>query len=338
MKKQTLLLIAGSLLLTGSLFAQASQIDALQQQERSRDLTEVEKQRYASGGVPALYEGEMEDLGPQLLLVRKPKPKLWEFYADVQAYHSTNVALAENFTTNSDVLVTTGQFSYLIGKRKFFDWDMNSTVGVRYQLFRYDFVSNDKGSLGNGTSEIDALDFDSRAIFANAVFTKGKWRASTSLTYTSLVSAHATEGNFYYEWVPAWSLGRLYEISPKLSLFAMYDGNYRETTTPGNRAFGISDGFSDKTDHAINAIFTRQLENNFVLQSSLRGQYSYYTDESRSRTDFLFSANSTLSYQWNEYVSLRIYASYEKRDSDETVTADYDNFNIGTGISGVYQF
>lgn len=324
-------------LLTPSLHAQASS-DLLQQSDRMRDLTSQERHEFTQQGLPELYEGELEDLGPQLLLLRQMKRQPWVLLTDLQLYSTSNASLNAPEKTRSHVFAWTTQVAYLFTKREFRGWEVQPTLGMRYQLFRYGMLKHDDKALRPGTTAVDALDFESRAAFADLTLTKEMLRASFGLSYTSLVAAHGTEGNFYYEWLPNWSFGRAFQVNETDFLFAMYDGAYHISTTPGNRAFNIRDDNADKVDNALNLIYTRQLNDSFSLQPSLRFQRSDYTASGRSRRDYISTVSLSANYTLNKYFDCRVFGSYERRESTEAATPDYRNLNLGLGLSGVYKF
>lgn len=326
------------LLLSATGLCAQNSAELLQQTERIRGLTETEQASTGETTVPEFYEGEMEDLGPQLLLLRKRVRKAWQLFLDFQTYHTTNVSLAELNETGSNVFVSTAELAYLIPEGKFEGWKVNSRFGVRYQVFRYGMWNGDDKSLGGGGAAVDVLDFNARSGFANMAFTRGNWRIGTSLTYTSLVEAHGTGGNFYYEWIPAWSLGRLFIINDKTSLYALYDGNWRTTETPANDNFGLDEDTADKTDHALGLILTRQLSQKWSLQPALRLQRSFYTAQARDRNDWIGTVSANLNYTIDAHFSIRAFTSYEIRESSEPATTDYENWNFGSGLSGVLKF
>lgn len=323
-----------------AVFAHAQQTsrDLLQQSDRMRTLTQAEQQSYTRQGIPELYEGELDDLGPQLLLLEAIKRQPWQFLFDLQVYNTKNVSLTETNETSSNVFVWTTQLAYLLNKREFQGWEVQPTLGARYQLFRYGMINADDRPIAPGTTAVDSLDFDSRSLYGDLVFTRGMWRVGFSLTYTSLISAHATEGNFYYEWLPSLSIGRAYQWGERDVFFVAWDTSYHISETPGNAVFTLDEGIADAVDTSLSLIHTHSLTPQWNIQPSLRLQRSYYTATGRDRQDTLATATLTTNYMIHERFSLRAFTSYEMRDSTETTTADYQNANVGLGFSGVFKY
>lgn len=331
------LLIAALAFSGACVYAQSSASELLQQSERTRTLSANERQNLEKKTVPQLYEGELEDLGPQLLLLEKVKRKLFEVYVDFQLYRSSNATLSE-MHTSTDVFVGTAQMAYLFKPTKFQGGDVNTRIGVRFQSFMYGTLGNDDTPILPGTAPVDSLDFFSRSAFADLAWTRGMWRVTAGLTYTSLVGAHGNEQNFYYEWVPAWSIGRLHPINDNWTAFYLYDGALHLSTTLTQRAFNGDDDVDRKIDNALSAIFTRKLGERLSFQPSARLQVSEYLANNRARTDYIASLVATIQYQITEEVSGRIFTSYDARESDEPATADYRNNNVGLGVSGYVKF
>ncbi len=331
-----------SLLLTlgmaASVYAQSS-AEVLQQSDRMRNLTSTEKQNYATKGVPSLYEGELDDLGPQFLLTEEQKRQRFQFLTDVQLFHSSNVDQREINRTETNVFVWTSQASWDIIKKDVQGWEAVPTVGFRYQKFQYGLAGKKNQTLFGGNA-VDTMDFDNRSAYTEVSFSKGMWRSTIGATYNSLIAGHGTQGNFYYEWVPAWNLSRAFQLTDKTVLVGMFDTAYHASRTHGmfDRNNNLNLDYGDKWDNGVSVVVIQSLTERLSAQVGASCQYSEYLDNVRDRGDWLGTVNGSLNYNFNKWIGIRMFTSYDVRDSSETTAEDYENWNVGGGVTGVVRF
>ena len=98
-------------LVSGGLHAQdASRVTGSSESaERRRKAMPPEPSKDKSKEIPTLYEGETDDLGPQLLLLEAERHRWFSALADLQNYYTSNAALTESPVTATDVSVLTAQ-------------------------------------------------------------------------------------------------------------------------------------------------------------------------------------------------------------------------------------
>jgi len=300
----------------------------LERQRKARELQESREEK-----VPELFEGEMEDLGPQYLLLRKPKWKHWDFYTDLQWYYTSNATLAENQGKSSDVTAWTAQLVFRPGKlENFAGGEAIPRFGGRLQTFRYGQVRGDDEVIRGVV--IDFSDFNARTLFAEMQWRRGAWAATGGFRFSDLQS-RSTDTSFYRENMLYWSASRTVELEPTRLLQFAYDGTYRVTKVDpfANRP----SNWNDRTEHALMAMATLVYYERLILQPSVRTQWTEYIRTPRDRTDFVHSASMNVSYYFTPQISARVFMSGDMRESTED-NADYANYNMGLGTTFTLRF
>jgi len=287
--------------------------------------------------VPMLYEGELEDTGPQYLLAAKPKHKWFNISSDFQIYRTDNATLAPNNTGASDVSVLTLQG---VVQGEVMDWFGVQAVprgGFRYQSFWYGALSGRDHRIGPaGGLPVKNNDFMTYTPFGEVNLQKGSILGSFGVRYAAFTNDNAvTSGTFYQEWVPYWLAGYQWSIAQNQNLTAQYDGDFRFTNSQSGGLQPV--GWNDRTDHAFSLIYNYILGGNWVIQPSYRFQYSYYTYSARQRNDVYNTLSLVVAYYFNDWAAVRFLTSYEWRSSSE-LGNNYQNYNIGVGANLSYSF
>lgn len=283
--------------------------------------------------VPALYEGELEDLGPQYLLMRKPVHKYFDFYTDLQWYYTSNATLAENNAGPSDVMVWSNQLAFLPGDIEGFrDGTLKPRLGFRYQVFRYGQIKGDD-KLING-NQVDLNDFQARTPFAELLWTKDKWGISAGYRFTDLRS-RSTDTSFYRENVFYWSVGRQFPLKNDYMFQLIYDGDYRITHT--DPAPLQPTDINNRTNQAVTGVLTKVINSRWIIQPSVRGQFSKYTESPVSRQDWTLSGTLNVAYYFTQRLSARGFINLDRRRSSQ-VNSSYDNYNLGVGSTFTFRF
>lgn len=308
---------------------QIDQVDTTDRNLPKRSETPLSQRRE----VPTLYEGELEDLGPQYLLIQNPPRDWFEFFADLQIYSSDNATLSENNAEGSDLLAFTAQAAWLPYAGKQFGGKIQTRLGYREQYFFYGTFSGQEATV-NGTPAED-LDFTNRQPFADLTYTCGALSVNLGIRYSELRN-RKSDSRFYTEVVPTWSLAYEIELSQKSLLTLAYGGEYRFTDS---ESFGLlPDNWNDQTKHGLSATYSRLLSDNLIVQASGGLDYAHFTHKDRSRNDLLGFTNLTLAYFFTDHLSARLFTSYEARESSEALTDDYSNWNLGGGGSLNWSF
>ena len=112
-----------------------------------------------------------------------------------------------------------------------------------------------------------------------------------------------------------------------------YQGSYRFTEVGDNPR----DDVNDRTDHVLFVSYNQALTPQLVVQPYYRFQFTHYT-KGGSRNDVFNTAGLSLNYFFTENISLRAFASYERRESDDPIQADYDKVDGGVGLNLYFRF
>ena len=299
---------------------------------------------FNQGKVPALYDGELEDLGPQYLLVAKPKVahKWFTATADWQTYYTNNAALAPNNKGASDVSVATAQLMAQAAAYTFGDLQVQPRVGFRYSAYWYGVLSGRDSRVGG--VPVKYSDFMTYTPFAEASYQYGNFLGSTGVRYSAFTNdTKISEGTFYQEWAPYWLFGYQWQISKSQMLLVQYDGDFRFSNT-ANPTGLLTTGINDRTDNAVSVIYSYILGGKWAFQPTYRYQRSYYTDSKSNpipgegrRDDTYNTVSLVVAYYFTDWCAARVFTSYEWRNSSAPGN-DYRVANAGLGASLNYKF
>ncbi len=282
---------------------------------------------------PQILEDELFDLGPQFLLKEKQKRFNFLFESELRFSVSSNTTFVEDDPDSSTLTIFSNTLSIAPSATK--SWNsgnLSLKAGLRYQFFRYGLLSDDNKLVSN--LAVDSNDFDTFVPFANINYLRKNFFSSLSLRYLNIEN-RATDSHSYNEIVPYWTAGLFYNLSINQSLLIKYDGNWRETDT---ESAGLqADGWNDRSDHAISLIY-RISKGKLIFEPSIRFQYSKYTYSTRDRDDYYAGISGSAYYSINQFLTLRVFSTYEFRESSETTTADYELGEIGLNLNANFRF
>lgn len=308
-------------------FAQVpGQVERMQQYNQQQVDTRIPTaQDAASQLAPELYEGESSDLGPQFIVRAKPRRKWIEATADSQYYYTSNMLLTEQNPIDTTILVNTVQVAlaptpFEVGEDKF-----APRLGFRYQWYNY--------GLDKTSNQLNNFDFDVETVFTDLRYKfKDNWYVAAGFEWNRLLAHEgptADYAEFYKEYDPSWTIGKYFPITESMFFSMEYQGVYHMTVVDPTPAQNIN----DRIDHGVRLAFTQELIPNLYLQPYFRFLYTDYVNVNGSRNDYLFSVGCAFSYVITDWMSVRTFASYDNKESDEPIIADYDNINAGGGIS-----
>jgi hypothetical protein len=312
---------------------------------RQRELTATPGKEKKPATIPSLYEGEVDDVGPQLLLLEAPPHDWFLAVADAQTYYTSNATLSETATW-SDVTVLTAQAG--INARPFSVGSGKVAVsgGYRYQNFLYGIASaRTNHDIAAGAGKIDSLDFSTHTGFLNAEWTQGGWSAGTGLRYSTYIS-DSNDKTTYQEWSPSVHGGYRFTLSERDFLSVDADADYRRSHTHLPSPFGDILGYdmNDRYDLGMNIAYTHIFGEHILVQPAYRFQFSNYTEGGSTasvgagREDYYHTFSLTVGYYFNGHFSMRLFGSAEFRDSSEATIADYSNYNAGIGAMASITF
>ena len=289
-----------------------------------------------------LYDGELEDSGPQLLLLEPPPHDWVQLLCDTQIYFTSNAAMSERNRTSTDVFVLTAQGAVTPKPLNFAQGKIFSSAGFRYQYFRYGLLGGSDKTIGNSYLPVDSMDFEAFTPYIQLDWRLGPWFIGLGTRFSAYVSRD-TNHTTYQEWAPSLQAARTFSVGDSGQIAIGTDFTYRLSHSFLPPGVSLPPGWflSDQNDRynlGLNASYTHTLGENWMIQTAYRYQFSGYTQAQVSRHDHYHVLSLTVGYYANEHLSLRGFCSGEFRDSTDPVVSDYKNFNAGFGLMGVLRF
>ena len=301
-------------------------ISAMQGANTRTKATTLLKRAITEQIAPELYPGEMDDVGPQFLLVptqgaAAPAGHKWfEAFIDTQLYYTSNATLTENGNADTGLMVSTLQAAINLPTFDLLGGQVAAKAGYRHQWWLY--------SLNDSGSGLNDFDFAVSTIFLQARHTFGEqWAAGLGLDYNRLLSRENDWTEFYTELVPSWYVERNFAFGEKAALTAGLYGAYHWTHTDDPIAH-----INDRLDTSIGIAYSYELAPGLIAQPYYRIQWSHYTANS-DRNDLYNTLGFGLNYALGEHASLRTFIGYENRESTDTLIADYGKWDSGAGLT-----
>lgn len=280
---------------------------------------------------PELYPGEIDDVGPQFLVLRDqpqadgkavaPAKHQWlDGYADWQFFYTSNALLTEKANQDTNVMVLTLQAAVTPPPFSLAGGTATARVGYRHQWWLY--------SLDNTANQLNNFDFALGTAFVSLRNSwDEKWVATLELDYNRYLSADDNWSEFYIELAPTWSIERNFMLTEKCVLTAGYYGAYHWTQTDPQPVQHIN----DRLDTALGVTITAELMPKLFAQAYYRAQWSHYTENS-DRNDIYNDLGAALIYAPSDWASIRTFVSWENRNSTDPAVSDYQLWNAGGGI------
>ncbi len=284
--------------------------------------------------VPVLFPGEEADLGPQYIVRKVPRRKWIDVLFDSQYFYTSNAFLSEPPVgqTDTTLMISTAQFAVAPTAYEVGEGAIAPRVGFRYQWYNY--------GLGTDSTFVNNFDFDSMTVFTDVRYFWKEWIFGVGFDWNRLLSHEpptADYAEFYKEYVPAWYVTRVFNISETQQFYIDYWGDYRFTEV--SSFFGLPTDLNDRMDQNLRFTYTQEVIENLYIQPFARFQYTYYTESVNSdRNDVFGSVGLTINYAINNWFSVRTFVNYDMRESDAPLVPDYTNLNAGGGVSGFISF
>ena len=282
-----------------------------------------------SNSVPALYEGESSDVGPQSIVQARKRRTLFEAYADVQYFYTDNVLLTERNPLDTWVLASTVQAAFAPTPYAVGNGTLAPRVGYRHQWFDFGM---DGEKIPNSPLKLRDLDFNAQTVFAGALWTRGNWTFSGGVDADRLMETDGYK-QFYSELVPNWSAERVFPLCEHSALAIGYNGDYRFThIQPQFLEFATSDA-NDRTDHTLALTFTQVLCKHAVFQPYYRMQYTHFiTYPQGPRNDYLNTVGAGLYWVPCPNFSVRTFVDYDLLVCGNPNVPNYRKLDAGVGI------
>ena len=362
-------LICGLGILAAALLVRAQNNPASSQNDAVRQQNQVEQNRrelVPGDNVPALFEDEDADLGPQSIL-RQRKHRWFRISGDEQFYYTDNMFfesddLARLFGRPEPVeaAVSVATLEAALQSRpcvtRFASY--RAEAGYRHQFFNYFGDDEDLGSPGFGVPrlQLSDFDFDASTAFADVLAQTAHYQFRVGFEYGRLLGNERTPTGtiidddyteFYRELVPRWSVQRNFRIHDRSQLSIAYLGSYHFTDEdelvffdPGAGRF--RSGFEDRSErieHAALVSWSVTLPGDVVVQPYYRFQYTEFTElpGGGDEDEFLHTAGIGLGWYPCANFSARVFANYNWNETDSAFT-EYEQFNGGGGVNVTFRF
>jgi hypothetical protein len=280
---------------------------------------------------PELFVGEFKDVGPQSILRIKPRRTLFEAGVDSELYYTSNVFLEEEANgvdlTDTTVLVNTvhldlAPLPYVVGPGR-----LEPRVGFRYTWFNY--------GIGDNRGQLNDFDFDEQTAYLQLRYQlRGGWVFDLGFEWSNLTDHEPNYfDRFYTEYVPRWAVARQIALTESRYFTFGYEGAYRFSDTDDAPDSKVN----DRTDQVLFARYTHGFTPRLILQPYYRFQYSRYT-QNDGRDDYTQTTGCSVYYAIASWLSVRVFGTYERRDSDDRLVPDYHKYDGGLGLSLIGRF
>lgn len=338
---RTLTILLAALAVIFVLPARAQLPNASQQVETLQQRNQIQQSEpFLGTNVPALYEGESSDIGPQSIVQTKPRRTWIEAYGDEQYFYTDNMFLADHDKQGADALVSTVQAALAPTPFDFHGGQLAPRVGYQQEWFNYDLARSDTAPVYNfntmtfQTLSLDSFDFNVSTVFGDVTWRQQNWLFTVGADYRTLLDS-GTYHEFYHEYVPRLTIVRDFPLSPTKDISIGYEGDYRYTDT-WNPPTGYGGNYNDRTDQGVFVVGNWRLCQYAILQPFYRFEYSHYT--ALHRDDFLHSMGLTVYFPVTKNVALRGFVSYDDLNTDGLFAQDYEKLDAGGGLNLFVRF
>jgi hypothetical protein len=317
------------LLILASAFLAPAQPVNVQQFQNNQQQQQFKLPPYGltATNAPELYPGETTDVGPQRILRATPRWNYFNIYFDSQVYYSDNANFAQGpYIIASSVFVNTVQAAITPPPVTLGSGKLTPTAGAISQWYNY------------GNNQLASLDFDALTFFISERYNVNNWQISLGVNYTRLLD----QGDYhwtYEEFLPVLAVQRFFPIGDKFLFVLGNQVDYHFTDVP--EPAGTSSEINNRFDEIVNLGLNWQLTRQLSLQPYGRFQYSLYrynTLQTSDRNDYLYSTGVTLTYYFNQYLSLRTFFNYNIKQTDDAVSPAYHEYNGGIGGTLSFNF
>lgn len=225
------------------------------------------------------------------------------------------------------MLVSTVQFALAPTPYELGGGQSAPRIGFREQWF--DFFQ-----YGPHDPTLSTYDFNAQTAFVDEHWMWHDWNFGAGFDYTRLLTTSAYR-QFYAEYVPRWDASRLISLGHHQVLSLGYQGFYHFTDASQFQILPQS-GFFDRLDQLLLASYTWEPCANVIVQPYYSFRYTHFTS-TVSRDDYLHSVGAGVYYFFNNYLSSRVFVSYDKRFSS-VAAAGYHQLGAGLGANFIIRF
>jgi hypothetical protein len=343
--KHFLVATLGGVALVGGAFGQqaganATRLESVGRQGQDQAVSQrAEKARSQSGTgaeegtAPELFPGESDDLGPQQLLLKKPRAKMFELSSDTQALFTSNALLSERGHRGVGVFVQSAGLTFAPRPLELGDVKLAFRSGYRQQFWLYEPT----------TKNLNKLDFAFSGVFTSlrAIFSD-ELSVNVGVDYSRVLgfsdrSAWRSSPENYVDFTPSVSVDYSKKLSDKVGFSTSWITSVHWTDSASWR--GTPSGRdNNRIDHSVVASLSWQAASKLVFQPNVRLQRVDYFEGKRA--DWFLSAGLGMIVPVTEAFSLRASFAVERRESNDLLfgTPDYDKMDASLSLSGLLRF
>jgi hypothetical protein len=310
------------------------------------DAAQTRRQLRATGAPAESYDGETDDLGVQTLLAPTARRHWFTVSGDVQYFYNDNLFNArERHAT--DVLVSTVEGAFAPDAYTVGGGQLAPRLGCRDEWYNYASLLDDNIRVVDPVSgvvshpSVSAFDFMAKTLFADVAWTRNNWTLAAGYDFRWLVSQHS-DNEFYREHVPHWGVQRWLPLDARSGLALAYQGDWRITharqftpSFPGAPVPRADE--NDRTDHSLIASYSHKVGARGELTPYYRFQFTEFLG-SVDRRDTLHTLGLAFAWQLCPRSSVRLFASYDWRESSNASIGSYEKFNGGVGANLTFRF
>lgn len=292
-------------------------------------------QALGTNNVPALYDSETSDVGPQSVLEMKARRTWVQAYADEQYFYTDNMFLADHGQQSADVLVSTVMAALAPTPYDFEGGQLAPRIGYEHQWFNYDLIESSSLEVVNGlfsgsSATADTFDFNVSTAFADVSWKRHNWEFTVGADFRQLLDS-GSYSEFYRETVPRLSISRDFNLTANTGISIGYQGDYRVTETDGPDPIGFGRGFNDRMDQGLYVVGSWRLCRYAILQPFYNFEYTHYTRINRD--DFLHSFGLTLYCPVTQNITFRGFVGYNDLNTDGFYAQNYEALDAGGGLN-----
>ena len=294
--------VVGLLLSTGLLVAQDSRMLRLEQVPVSGAPTNVAP---AVSQLPERAGESLEDLGPELILARRSKPKVFELSADTQYAFNSNIQMTKQHQESD------GEFDATV--------KLTASPRLLPQLTSMFYI--DQQFIRYNTYHINNYDAQSAGLsLSHPIGPNGSWGAVYGGFSATRLCYPLDAGEFYKECDTLIGWWRTQPLGKRVTLSYTYQLDW----LPAHPSS------STRIYNAIAGSLGVKITDQFMAQLYYRLRDQEYLQTTRNDLDHLVYL--TFSYTYNQYLAARVYGSYGDSTSNLS-DKDYRVLNGGGGLA-----
>jgi hypothetical protein len=320
-----------------------TQVDAARAQ---RETDQTMRDVRPGDEMPALYEDENADVGPQTVL-RKKKHQWFRGTVDAQVFYTDNMLYQERDEEGAALAVTSLEAALLTPPCITRFASYRAEAGYRHQFFNY-FGNDDVLSFAGRTLDAEDFDFDSSTVFATLRAQTRSYQFSAGVDYTRLLGFKPIREDdyedFYSEVVPRWSAQRNLRVCDRSMISLAYLGSYHftdedppifDSNAPFPIGVGIQDDRSERWEHTLLVSYTMALPCDVAVQPFYRFQYNDFVN-----TDNYLVHTVGLSAGWYPCAnfSVRGFVGYHWSEAENSRAVEYTKLDAGAGLTATLRF